>query len=288
MARIAFSTVACPDWTLDRVASLALDAGYSGVELRSMGRGGAEFVNDPGLTSPAKVLRLMRQQGVEIAGVASGVHYDAPVFPPVIGHIFPQKHAPIEATKEFIEIASELGAPFVRVFPFGSRAKRGDKALRRLVVGRLVLAADAARHSGVRLVLENGGAFPTAEEVASLVDEVGSPNLGVCYALAAAHEAGDDVAKGARLLGGRLLMARVKDLRAGEPRPLGRGDLPCEGFVRAVSLVASTQWVVYEWDKAWVPGLAPAEEVLPGAARSLVEWMAAPDATRPRPEPVAV
>ncbi|TVQ60030.1 MAG: sugar phosphate isomerase/epimerase [Phycisphaerales bacterium] len=275
MARIAFSTVACPDWTLDRVAQIALDAGYSGVELRSMGRGGTEFVCDPGLTAPGKVRRLTIHKGVEVAGVASGVHYDTPVFPPVIGHVFPHKFASIESTKEFVDIASEIGAPFVRVFPFGARAKRGCKALRRLVVGRLVLAADAARHSGVRLLLENGGAYPTAEEVASLVDEVGSPNLSVCYALAAAHEAGEDVAKGVRTLGGRLRMARVKDLRAGEPRPLGQGDQPCEDFVRAANAAASTQWIVFEWDKAWVPGLADASEALPEAARTLIGWMRA-------------
>lgn len=276
MTRIAFSTVACPDWTLDRVARAAVDSGFHGVEFRSLGRGGAEFANDPGLTSPEKVRRTLRDAGVEAAGVATGVRYDAPVFPPVLGHLFPTKYESIVRTKDCIEIALGIGAPFVRVFGFGSRERRGDKAMRRRVVERLRLAADAARHTGVRVVLENGGAFPLAEDVASLIDEVDSPLLGACYSISAAVEAGEDPVKGVATLGWRLLSGRIKDLRAGAPKPLGRGDLPCAEFARAVAGSARAEWLVFEWDKAWLPEIADADRVLPDASRALIEWTAAP------------
>jgi len=35
--RTAFSTVACPEWTLEDVASFAAEAGFGGVDLRSFG-----------------------------------------------------------------------------------------------------------------------------------------------------------------------------------------------------------------------------------------------------------
>ena len=34
-------------------------------------------------------------------------------------------------------------------------------------------------------------------------------------------------------------------------------------------------WVSVEWDRAWLPTLAPAEEYLPAASKSLRGWIAA-------------
>ncbi len=39
--KLAFSTVACPDWTLSQVVDRASEMGYQGVELRTLGPGGS-------------------------------------------------------------------------------------------------------------------------------------------------------------------------------------------------------------------------------------------------------
>ena len=87
MIRTAFSTTACPDWTLDRVARAAADWGYAGVELRSLGGGGTELACEPALTDPEKTRAMFAGAGVSIASIATGVRFDEAVFPPVVGHI---------------------------------------------------------------------------------------------------------------------------------------------------------------------------------------------------------
>lgn len=287
MVRLAFSTVACPDWTIARVARAAAYHGYHAVEFRSLGPGGAEFTCEPGMTDARKTRAILAEAGIGIAGLATGVRYDRPVWPPVLGHALGTREASVDETKVFIELGAKVGAPFIRVFAFDppEQSARGLRAARRRIVERLRQAADGARNTGVRLALENGGAFPRGADIASLIDEVHSPDLFACYANAPAALAGESPADGARALGWRLALARVKDLRAvrGKPGvlrpcPLGAGMLPVAEFVRAV-IDSSARFLVYEWDAAWlddaVQGLADTDEALDGAARKLIELGAA-------------
>ncbi len=284
MARLAFSTTACPDWTLARVAKAAAYHGFHAVEFRSEGPGGASFACEPGLTDPAKVRAVLAESGVEIAGLASGVRYDTQVFPPVLGHALGHADASVDETKVYVELAAQLGAPYVRVFAFDppEQTKRGMRAARRRIVRRLTLAADAARNTGVALLLENGGAYPRGADVASILDEIGSNSLLACYALAPAALAGESPADGVNALGWRLITGRIKDLKTvrgltGVLRPclLGSGMLPCDAFARAVSAAPSAQFITFEWDAAWLADklqLDDADAALAAAAKSLVGW----------------
>ena len=62
----AFSTVACHEWTLDRVALAAQRLGFASVELRTFGVDSRSFACDPALTDAAKVRRLFAEVGVSI------------------------------------------------------------------------------------------------------------------------------------------------------------------------------------------------------------------------------
>ena len=53
--KLAFSTVATAEWTLEEVAAFAEEVGYDGVELRTFGSGSSRFACDPALTSPEKI-----------------------------------------------------------------------------------------------------------------------------------------------------------------------------------------------------------------------------------------
>lgn len=271
--KIAFSTVACPDWTLTRVAEEATLWGYDGVELRTMGDGGSRLACDPALTGEAKVRRLLDEQGVEVCSLGSSLRYDEPLRPPPpLGYALGDYERPVRESKPVIDLAAALGAPVVRVFGFEGHGHESGKAVLRRVVDRLRLTLDACRNTGVRLAFENGGWFATAGQVREVIDAVNHPLLGACYSLAAGHAAGDSVADALATLGDDLLLARVKDVRDGMPCPPGEGDLPCEAYVSALADRGWRGWAVFEWDAAWIPGLTPAEDVLPAAAKTLSAW----------------
>lgn len=276
MLRIAYSTVACPEWTLERVAAAAAEYGFSGVELRSEGRGGTRFACEPGLTGGPKVRAIFHAEGVDIAGLASGVRFDAQVFPPVIGNVLPSRDASVREGKEMVALASEVGARYLRVYGFETQGRERHASAMKRICGRLAQVVDHARNRDVEVMIENGGSFPSVDDLVEMIERVNHPLLAALYDIGSGVQAGDDPARACAALGARLRAARVRDLRGDHPCMLGDGDLPVQAFVEAVSKTAaawsSDPWLVFTWDRAWLTDLAPAERVLPEAARRLHLW----------------
>ena len=276
MIRLAFSTVACPTWTLERVAAAASHWGYLGVELRTFGQGGSQFASDPGLIDGRKLRRVLDDAGAELAGLATGVRFDAPIFPPVLGQLMPWNDASVREGRHMVSIARECGTEYVRVYAFELAGRERTSAAIKRIAGRLSKVCDQARNRDVTVLLENGGGFARAADILEIIEAVNSPQLAACYDGAAAWQAGEDVAQGCALLAGRLRMVRVRDVREGRPARLGMGDAPCRALVRAAvdadAVWGTDPWVVYTWDRAWLPELSPAEEVLPHAAPLIAEW----------------
>lgn len=281
MVRFAFNTTACPEWTLERVAAAAAEYGYAGVELRSFGAGSTEIACDPALTDGMKVQRLFDDAGVDPIGVASGVRFDAPVRPPVLGHADLRNDASIHEGRHMVDVAVACQARYVRVYGYEVGKGERYKAGARRVIDRLRRVVDHAWNRDVEVLLENGGTFSKAEEIAEIIDAVRSPILGACYDLGAAHAAGDDIERGIETLGPMLRAARVRDRRADETCMIGDGEMGCREFVRALKKSPSASsseigglWVVFSWDRMWRDGLAPAEEALPEAVKRLSAWAA--------------
>jgi len=280
MLRFAFSTVACPTWTLDRVASFARECGFTGVELRTLGHGSSQLACDPALTAGEKVRSIFASEGVAVAGVGTSCRFDEPITPPVLGRL-KDTERPVREAERALDIARQAGAGWARVFPF--EPAPNEKPLRALVriVERLRYVADHARWGSLRIAVENSGGFPRAADALEIVDAVGHPLVGGCWCSLTGVMAGDAPDEGLRLLAGDLIAVRLKDVdAAGRPCLPGDGVGRCEEVVRALDDAGYSGWVVYEWDAAWLEGLAPAEEVLPAALERLLGWVA--------PEPAAL
>jgi sugar phosphate isomerase/epimerase len=270
----AFSTVACPEWTLDRIARHAEAWGYLGCELRTFGYGSTHFACDPALTSPQKARLLLERAGLELVSLATSIRYDDPITPPIIGNLLDHE-ASIRESKSAIDLAVRLEVPFVRVFGFEviGNEKRGSAMAR--IAGRLAKACDYARNSGVKVMLENGGSFSTAPQLAELMDLVNSPLLVAAYSVAVAAAAGEDPAAGVNVLSDRLACLKVRDFDHGRPCALGEGQVPNRPAVEALARAGFQGWVVYEYDRAWMDPakVQDPDAVLAASARRLFEWI---------------
>jgi len=289
----AFSTIACPDWTLDRIVPFARDAGYAGVELRSFGQtgggqSGSDLACEPCFTGAQKLRELFEHQGVEPACIATSIRYDQIVFPPIIGRVIGDFDRPVRETKLAVETAASIECPFVRVFAFELEHESRANGLRR-IIQRLELAATTARNTGTRLLLENGGSFPTGADIREIIDRIASPFLAAAYNPAVAWAAGEDPTQGVRTLGAALENVKLRDMligdpetgKPGQPAPLGEGDLDLggigiEGFVGKLASTGFDGWITYEHDRLWWPGLGDPEELLRDAASKIYRWSGAP------------
>lgn len=274
--KFALSTIACPDWTLDEIAEKAAAWGYQGVELRTFGNASTHFACDPALTSYGKVRTMFDRAGLSIACLATGVRYDDPVTPPVIGYVIGDNEASVRETKSAVELAHRIGAPFVRVFGFeviGSEKR--TSALTR-ICDRLRKGLDTARNTGVRLLIENGGSFGTAADLAEIMDRCASPLLAAAYHVGVGARAGDTPGNAFNVLGESLASVKLSDYHDGQACMLGTGDVPNHAAIEALAKIGFDGWVVYEYPRAWLSGddvpLADPSEVLAAAARTMYSW----------------
>jgi sugar phosphate isomerase/epimerase len=286
--QIAFSTVACPDWTLERVMSFADEVEFDGVELRTFGWGSADFACDPALTDPGKVRRMAIESGTEVMCLATSLKFDDPIRPPVLGRVLPGSDRWLQAALRHIELADRLECPCVRVFGFECPpGERRSRAVARIVerLGEVLAAAGKRR---VTVVLENGGSFCRASEVVELVRAIDHPRLGVAYDIAVGFTAGDDRVESALdLFGDRLVSVKCQDLRDRTPVELGTGDMPIERAVRHLAGAGFGGWLVAEWVRCWRPELGEPDGVLRRALEKLGAWAYA-EAAGSAPAPVGV
>lgn len=278
MLKPAFSTVACPEWTLKQVADNALAFGFEAVELRTFGDASRNFACDPAMSSDTKVRDLFLNRGIEVLSLATGLRFDEPIWPPVIGLFTDRAEVPVREAKRAVDLAVGIECPFVRVFGFEQPGKDSRSAALKRISDRLKMVVDHADKSGVRIVVENGGSFSTSEQLMELIARVAHPLLGASYCNATAALVGEDPAKGVEILGDRLWVARIKDARDGRPVALGQGTLECEKFAKALVASGFDGPLVFEWDRAWMPDLAPADQVLKDAARTMFTWLGAKSA----------
>lgn len=267
MIKPAFSTVACPDWTLHQVAEAAELSGYMGVELRTFGSGSTSWACDPFLSEQSKTRAMFDRAGAQVCSLATSVRFDRMVTPPVIGEVFFDHDAPVRAVRESVELAAQLECPFVRVFAFETPARDTRERAARRIGDRLDLALTAARNTGVRLALENGGSFNTSADLIELIDARRNALLVASYSVAAAARAGEDPVAGVRALGQRLAMVKLKDFKDGKPCPLGEGEMPVDAVLAALRDSGFDGWVVYEYDRAWTAPELRSE--LPATAQML-------------------
>lgn len=273
LMQIAFSTVACPDWTLERVMSFADEAEYDGVELRTFGWGSTGLACEPALTDAAKVRRLALESGTHLMCLGTSLKFDDAIRPPVLGRVLASETRSLEDSKRFLVLADELECPALRVFGFEAPAGEKRAATDERVVRRLKLLLDAARARRVRIVIENGGTYSRAEDLAQLIRACAHPWLGAAYNIAVGAAAGDTPEAAIDLLSDRLWTVKLKDLDGPRPVELGRGDVPLRPAVEHLARRDYRGWLVVEWMKYWVPEIAEAEGVLTRAVGTLQEWI---------------
>lgn len=295
MLKPAFSTVACPHWTLAQVAQHADEFGFEAVELRTFGDDSRRFACDPAMTSPEKTRRLFGERGVEVLCLATSLKFDDFIGPPVIGPLLWDQEKAVREARRAIDLAASLECPFVRVFGMQVPAFEKRSACVARIADRLRMVADHANKTGVRIVVENAGSFARAGELLEILRAVDHGLVGACYSNAAACLAGESAAAGVPTLGDHLLVARVQDAKATtepsasdadlqrRPCSLGEGELDARAFVRALVDARFTGPLVFEYPFAFVPGIAGPEQVLPGAARAMFDWLAGRESVQPAP-----
>jgi fatty-acyl-CoA synthase len=264
---LAFSTLACPDWSLERVVEAAGQYGYRGVELRLVD--GETIAPDLSQRQRRRVRSLLRGAGLPIVAVDTSIRLAGADPDQVVSDL-----------RWFLELAAEWESPLVRVFGGEPPAGQPREAVLDAMARPLAVAARDAEALGIAIGVETHDALSSARELALLLARVESRAAGALWDIVHTSRLGETPEQVAELLDGRIVHVHVKDgrgepgARAWELVPLGEGDVPVAGVLRTLRARGYAGWLAVEWEKKWHPELAEPEVALPQHAEAMARLLA--------------
>ena len=268
--KFAFTTLACPDWTIEQAVEAGVRLGYDGIELRLLDGEVLDPVADE--DKIARAIRVAQKSEMTVCAFDTSCRFN-------LRHEV-DRHSQIEDLLAWIRLAGRQGVPIVRVF--GGDREPNDRASEEEINARIVESlqhvAPAAEREGVTVALEAHDDFSSARRLAAVLDQVSSPRVGALWDAHHPYRMGESADEVVALLGMRIVHVHVKDALRANPDgsdwrlvPLGEGEVPVRQQLDALRDMGYEGYVSVEWEKKWNPDLAEPEVVLP----SEIAWLRA-------------
>ena len=254
--KFSFSTLGCPDWTLEEILDFA--AGNDlGVEIRGIGPN----VNTADITElkPENIdetRAMIGEYGVKIVGLGTSAFFD--------GHMpFPDALHEVDAAAV---IAERLGVSMLRIFGDQIWDERIGADILRIAGDGIRAACRLVEGTDIRLALEVHGQFNSAEQLRWLLDYVASPHFAVLWDIE--HTATPDYRSFYETLKDGIIHIHLKDSTKLCNCLDGRGELvlPGDGILmrELMPFLAGCGydgWASFEWEKRWHRTTLPGPEV---------------------------
>ena len=272
---LAFSTLGCPAWELSKILEFAQGNGFAAVELRGL-MGNLDLPSRPEF-APDRLAQSKKQiadQGIKIACVSSSTELHEPDAA--------KREKEIADAIRFIDLASALGAPSVRVFGNKLDGPR-EEIITRVASGMHQLGEYAGpRH--VTVIIESHGDFVDSATLKQVLTRAESSHVGLLWDAHHTYVDGHEqpehtVAE----LGPWIRHTHLKDsVPAGKERKYvltGKGDVPVERQVQALRKIGYPGYYCFEWEKVWHPDLLEPEVAFPDYVRVMKGYLKEPRAT---------
>lgn len=266
---LAFSTLGCPKWTWPQILDFAEQHGFAAVELRGL-LGEMNLPARPEF-APDKIPAARKEvaaHGLKIASVSSSAE---------MHEADPQKRAQqLAEGRSFIDLASALGAPYVRVFGNKMEGPREDVITR--VSSGLHELGEYARPRNVTVIIESHGDFTDSPTLKEILTRADSDHVALLWdahhTFAESHEEPEfTVAQLGKWIRHTHLKDSVPDGKERRYVLTGKGDVPVKRQVEALVKMKYTGFYCYEWEKVWHPDLIEPEIAFPDYARVVGEYL---------------
>jgi fatty-acyl-CoA synthase len=274
--KIAFSTLGCPDFSWSDIYAMAKDLGFDGIELRGLGQD-IFAVKAPPFTDGQlpETLRQLAKLRLKIPCLSSGSCLK-----------FADRQAANSAEiTAYIELASRLGTPYVRVLA-DLEPQATDNVDDAAVLQALADLAPLAEAKGVTLLVETNGVYADTARLARLLDQLASDAVAALWDIHHPYRfAGETPGTTVKNLGAYIRHVHVKDsvVEQGQIRYrlMGEGDLPVDAMMLALRSINYEGYVSLEWVKRWAVNLEDAGVVFPHFAHFMTRYLD-PHTTRGR------
>ncbi len=260
---LSFSTLGCPGWNMDQILRFAAANAYQGIEIRGIENElditrSAAFKNAAAIGDVRRKAANHNIQLVNLGSSAAMHHTEAD-----------QRRQSLEEAKRYIELASALQCPFVRVFPDKLPKDDTREQVIDLIIEGLQHLGAFAKGSGVTILLESHGDVVYTSDLERIMQQVYEHGVALIWDIANMWlVTGEAPALVFEKLSRYIQHIHIKDaVTDNEGKPdynvlTGRGIVPLR---EAVSLLRQSDFRGYysfEWEKRWHPELADPEIAL--------------------------
>lgn len=243
--KISFSTLGCPGWSWEDMLSTAKDIGFNGIEIRGIGN---ELYVPKVKQFSAENIELTKKKlnkiGLEIPCLTSACY------------LFDKTNIDkqLQEGHDYIELASKLGAPFVRVLG-DAQPQPGDVDIA-FVIENLKKLSVSAKAAGIKLLVETNGVFADSLVLKSLLEKVDSESIGVLWDI---HHPfrffNEKIEYTYENLKEYICYVHVKDSVIIEGnikyKMMGHGDIPIKEAVQLLKKNSYDGYISLEWVKRW-------------------------------------
>jgi len=169
MIKLATMTSVCPDWTLEETIAAMKRYGYTGLEARV--EWGHKSGIEADLTSAQRrdIRQRLEDEGLSCCCIATGARLATPDAD--------ERAADIEALRKYIDLAMDMGAPYVRTFGGAYATDRDFPAVVEYTAEGYRQIIDQAAAANVTVLFETHDSWCDSSPVAGVLELVDSPNV---------------------------------------------------------------------------------------------------------------
>jgi sugar phosphate isomerase/epimerase len=216
----------------------------------------------------AQTKKQIADRGIQIACVSSSTELHEPDAT--------KREKGIADASRFIDLASALGAPNVRVF--GNKLDGPREEIITRVASGLHQLGEYAAPRGVAVIIESHGDFVDSATLKQVLTRAESAHVGLLWDAHHTYVDGHEqpehtVAE----LGPWIRHTHLKDsVPDGKERKYvltGKGDVPVERQVLALRRMAYKGYYCFEWEKVWHPDLLDPEVAFPDYVRVMTGYL---------------
>jgi sugar phosphate isomerase/epimerase len=265
---IAFSTLGCPAWDFPKILDFASQTGFAAVELRGL-MGNMDLPSNP-VFAPDRIketVGLIKSHNLRIACVSSSTE---------VGEPDAEKRTKgIADARRFVDLASTLNAPYVRVFGKSSDSAKPvnpDAELKKRVSAGLHELGEYGATKNVTVLIESHDDFTSGAVLKEVLSGADSKHVGLLWdafhTFATSNEPPEVTLKAVRPW---IHHTHLKDaVGEGPDRKYvltGRGNIPVRKQVELLRASGYEGFYCFEWEKVWHPELEDPEIAIADYAR---------------------
>lgn len=259
--KLAYTSLACPGWTIEQAVSAAADTGYEAIEWRLAD--GNIIDSSASIEVRRRLREVPRAHGIAVSCLDSSCQ--------AVRETAEERVATLEEGRRMLDLAAEIGAPSLRVFGGGLPVQTTRAAVLEPTAEVLRSLAEYGSGRDVTVLLETHDAWTNSEDVLALLQAVAHPAFKVLWDTHHTYRFGERPAQTLALLGDAIAYTHIKDSRLNGPGDwtyclLGEGDLPLHEICAALKESGYDGYVSLEWEKKWHPEIEEPEVALPQAA----------------------